>query len=454
LREKLGYSDEAEIILKRCLPHFNEDTLQAAGSVYGTLAWIAFKRGEGEHARELAEEGLVRMPHDTTDAGYALLLNTVATLAFYRGDTEVARAYWQRCLEVYEALADRKGIANMYNNLGVLAAQAGDRLRARDLWGRCATISREIDDIQRLAGIYNNLGIDSLETGNLREAEENYLRALALFRRMESPREQAEILSNLGELAYQRADYTRALAYLNEAVNRASEIGDQETKLEPMVYMGKLLLTLEEVEESEKLLHSAQEIAAMIGTRKAEGQAWEGLAALFARRNEFDRASAAADRASELLADEADPLALLHLHLTRCQIAAESGLKDQIQVELDNARKVADTKWDPFTAARTQLTESLYVGVPLEPAKWQVALRKLSIYPDLLWKFHWATARQFTRTGQPKKALDEYGRGVAVLKAIAARLPEEKQTPFLHAPHILKFRQEAVELHKSLQAQR
>ncbi|MCB1059878.1 MAG: serine/threonine protein kinase [Calditrichaeota bacterium] len=454
LREKLGYSDEAETILKRCLPHFDENSSQAAGSVYGTLAWIAFKRGEGEHARELAEEGLVHMPHDTTDSGYALLLNTVATLSFYRGDTDVARAYWQRCLEVYEALADRKGIANMYNNLGVLAAQAGDRLRARDLWGRCAKISREIDDIQRLAGIYNNLGIDSLETGNLREAEENYLRALALFRRMESPREQAEILSNLGELAFQRADYTRALAYLNEAVSRAAEIGDQESKLEPMVYMGKLLLTLEELEESEKLLHSAQEIASTIGTRKAEGQAWEGLAALFARRNEFDRATAAAERAGNLLADEADPLALLHLHLTRCQIAADSGQVEQVLEELEQARKVADTKWDPFTAARTQLTESLYVGVPLEPSKWQVALRKLSIYPDLLWKFHWATARQFTRAGQPKKALDEYGRGVAVLKSIAARLPEEKQSTFLHAPHILKFRQEAVELHKSLQAQR
>ncbi len=454
LREKLGYIEEAEEILNRCLSVFNEETTQAAGSVFGTLAWIAFKRGEGEHARKLAESGLMHMRADSTDAGFALLLNTVATLAFYRGDTDVARAYWQRCLEVYEALADRKGIANMYNNLGVLSAQAGDRLRARNLWERCANISKEIDDISRLAGIYNNLGIDSLETGNLQQAEEHYLRALALFRRMESPREQTEILSNLGELAYQRADYPRSMAYLSEAVKQAAEIGDQETQLEPQIYMGKLLLTLEELEKSEKVLHEAQGIAATIGTRKAEGQAWEGLAALFARRNEFDRATVAADRAQELLADEADPLALLHLHLTRCQIAAESGKNELIADELAHARKVADTKWDPFTAARTQLTELLYTDVALDATKWQVALRKLSIYPDLLWKFHWASARQLARVGQPKKALNEYGRGVAVLKAIAARLPERQQTSFLHAPHIQSFREEAVQLRKSIQSQR
>lgn len=453
LREKLGHAEEAEEILTRCLDLLDENTSQAAGSVYGTLAWISFKRGDGERARVLAEEGLVHLRSDSTDAGFALILNTVATLAFYRGDTDVAKAYWQRALEVYEALADRKGIANMYNNLGVLAAQAGDRLRARNLWERCVEISKEIDDVHRLAGIYNNLGIDSLETGHLREAEEFYLKALSLFRRMESPREQAEILSNLGELAYQRADFPRAQAYLNEAVKQSSEIGDQESQLEPLIYMGRLLLALEDIEQSEKVLNNVQEIAATIGTRKAEGQAWEGLASLFARRNEFERAFAASERARELLADEADPLALLHLHLTRCQIAADSGKQDVVGDELLQAHKVADTKWDPYTAARTQLTESFYAGISIEPAKWQVALRKLSIYPDLLWKFHWATGRQFARAGQAKRALDEYGRGVAVLKAIATRLPETQQGQFLHAPHILKFRQEAVELRKSLQPQ-
>lgn len=453
LREKLGYPDEAEEILNRCMPLLDEHTSQAAGSVYGTLAWISFKRGEGERARMLAERGLTMVPSDATDAGFALLLNTMATLAFYRGDTDVARVYWQRCLEVYEAIADRKGIANMYNNLGVLASQSGDRLRARNLWERCVTISKHIDDIQRLAGIYNNLGIDSLESGDLREAEDYYLKALALFRKLESPREQTEILSNLGELAFQRADYPRALAYLQEAVAQASAIGDSESQLEPMIYLGKLLLTLEDIEKSERTLGHARDIAASIGTRKAEGQALEGLASLFARRGDFTRAHEAADRAKELLSDESDPLALLHLHLTCCQIAAENGEKETVHEELIQARKVGDTKWDPFTAARTQLIETLYAGVALEPSKWQVALRKLSSYPDLLWKFHWATGRQLARSGQPKKALEEFGRGVAVLKAIATRLPEETQTLYLQSPGIVRFKQEAVELRKSMQTQ-
>ncbi len=454
LREKLGHTEQAEQILQRCLPLLDKSTAQVAGSVLGTLAWIEFKRGAGDRARELAESGLMRMPADSTEPDFALLLNTVATLAFYRGDTDVAKLYWQRCLEVFEALGDRKGIANMYNNLGVLAAQSGDRLRARSLWQRCADLSREIDDVHRLAGIYNNLGIDALETGELRAAEDYYLKSLALFRELQSPREQTEILSNLGELAYQRADYTRAMAYLNEAVKGADALDDQELQLEPMIYLGKLLLTLEEIEDSEQVLSSARDIASAVGTRKAEGQAWEGLATLYCRRGEIERAAAAADRAHELLSDEADPLALLHLHLTRCQIAADCGHGEAIHDELAQARKVADTKWDPFTAARTQLTESFFEGVTIDPVQWQVALRKISIYPDLLWKFHWATGRQLAKSGQPKRALDEFGRGVAILKAIASRLPEDRQATFLQAPHIIRFKNEAVELRKGMQAPR
>lgn len=453
LREKLGHSEEAESILNRCFPLLVLTNYEAAGAVYGTLAWLAFKRGDGDRARYLAEEGLVKIPVHSTDAGFALLLNTVATLAYYRGDTDVARTYWQRCLEVFEAIGDRKGFANMYNNLGVLAAQAGDRLRARTLWERCAEISKEIDDIHRLAGIYNNLGIDSLETGALREAEEFYLKSLALFRKMESPREQTEILSNLGELAFHRADYTRAMAYLSEAVKLADSFGDQESQLEPMIYMGKLLTTLESLEDAERTLSDAQRLATTIGTRKGEGQAWEGLAGLYSRRGEHDRAMAASDRAQELLSDEADPLALLHLHLTRCQIAAESGHQEEIHKALDAARKVADTKWDPYTAARTQLIGVLFAGEQLDPKEWQVALRKLSVYPDLAWRFHWATARQLAATGQPKRALEEFGRGVGILKSIAARLPEAQQNVFLKAPHVLRFKEEAVELRTVLQSQ-
>lgn len=453
LREKLGHSEEAEAILNRCFPLLVLTKYEAAGAVYGTLAWLAFKRGDGDRARFLAEEGLVKIPAHSTDAGFALLLNTVATLAYYRGDTDVARVYWQRCLEVFEAIGDRKGFANMYNNLGVLAAQAGDRLRARTLWERCAEISKEIDDIHRLAGIYNNLGIDSLETGALREAEEFYLKSLSLFRKMESPREQTEILSNLGELAFHRADYTRAAAYLGEAVKLAASFGDQESQLEPMIYMGKLLTTLESLEEAEQTLSDAQRLATTIGTRKGEAQAWEGLAGLYSRRGEHDRAYAASDRAQELLADEADPLALLHLHLTRCQIAAESGHNEEVPKSLDAARKVADIKWDPYTAARTQLTSVLFAGERLDPKEWQVALRKMSVYPDLAWRFHWATARQLAASGQPKRALEEFGRGVGILKAIAARLPEAQQNVFLKAPHVLRFKEEAVELRTVLQSQ-
>jgi serine/threonine protein kinase/tetratricopeptide (TPR) repeat protein len=454
LQEKLGATDVAEEILSRCYGKLAPDRDDAAGSVYGTLAWIAFKRGDAERARKLAEEGLIRIAPHSADPGYALFLNTVATLAFYRGDNDVARVYWQRCLEVNEAIGDRKGIANMFNNLGVLAAQSGDRLRARALWEKCAEIAKEIDDVHRLAGIYNNLGIDSLETGELRNAEEYYLKAISLFRRLKSPREEAEILSNLGELAFHRADYTRSMAFLQASAKLAAQHGDQEGQIEPLVYLGKLLLTLEQIENADAILTGAQELASAVGSRKGEGQAWEGIAMIRARKGDFTSADQAVAHARMLLSDDVDPLALLHLHLTRCQIAADEDKSDLVVEALHDARTVADTKWDPYTAARTQLAAVLFAGESLDPAAWTMTLRKLSVYPDFLWKFHWATARKLAAIGQLKKSLEEFGRGIAVLKSISSRLPDQQRDVYLNAPQITRFKNEAVQLRQSLQAER
>ncbi len=444
LEEKLGHTEHAEAILERCLAILPPGNDSRAGLVYGTLAWIAFKRGEADKARRLAEDGLVRIPPGAADPGHALLLNTVATSAFYRGDVDAAVLFWNRCLEVYQAIHDRKGIANMYNNLGVLAAQSGDRLRARALWQQCAAIAHEINDVHRLAGIYNNLGIDALETGQLSEAEEYYLKALALFRRMRNPREQVQTLSNLGELAYFRADFSRAQAYLQEASTLAATLDDRESEVEPLVYMGKLLLSLDQLEQAETVLTEARSAAQHVEVKKGEGQAWEGLAMLYARRGRHDDAQAALVRARERLSEEMDPLALLHLHLTECAVAAERQDADGVHTALTQARKVADIKWDPFTAARTLVYGLLFAAEELDARERPRVLRQLSVYPDFLWRFHWASARRLAAEGALRKALDEYGRGVAVLKAIATRLPETSRTPYLNSPPIRQFKSEAL----------
>jgi tetratricopeptide (TPR) repeat protein len=450
IEEKLGRTEHAQRILERCRAALPPGYDHRAGVIFGTLAWIAFKRGEAEPARKLAEEGLLRVPPQAADAGHALLLHTVAALAFYRGETDSAAMYWKRGLEINEILRDRKGIAHIYNNLGVLAAQSGDRLRARSLWKKCAEIAAEINDVGRLAGIYNNLGVDSLETGALAEAEEYYLKALALFRRLKSPREQVEILSNLGELSYYRADFPRAHAYLQEAVTLAGSLEDHECEIEPLIYLGKLLLTLEELEEAAVVLERAHRAAGEVGARKGQGQAWEGIALLRARRGRPQGAAEALDQARTLLSEDVDPLALQHFHLTECALAAEQGDRQKAKEALGQARKIADTKWDPFTAARTLVYGLLFAQEELGARERPRVIRQLSVYPDLLWRFHWAMARQMMAQGALRKALEEFGRGTGVLKAISSRLSEHSRQLFLSSPQIGRFKEEAVTLRNSV----
>jgi serine/threonine protein kinase/Tfp pilus assembly protein PilF len=452
LEEKLGRTDVAEKILNRALDLLTPKHSAAASSVYGTLAWIAFKQGEQEIASKLAEEGLSRVPFDAADPGFALLLNTFATLAFYKGDSDSAAAYWQRCMEVSQKLGDKKSIANMYNNLGVLAAQGGDRIRARNLWEQCAEIAREINDIHRLAGIYNNLGIDALETGQIREAEEYYLKSLTLFRRMQGPREQVELLSNLGELSYYRTDYPRAQAYFREALDLAAKLGDKESQIEPMVYLGKLFIVLDHLEQAEATLNSAQKIAHDTGVKKGEGQALEGLARIYARNGMTEKLNEALEQAHRLLPGDIDPLASIHLNLTECRIRAEKGDLNKAATALNNARQVADIKWDPYTAARTEVYGLLFANEELDEKQRKLAIRKLNVFPDFLWGLHWAEARKNVKAKAIKKALDEFGKGVSILKAIASRLSEKDRESYLNSPMIRQFKSEALEARKLLAA--
>lgn len=448
LEEKLGRTEHAEELLNRCLAALPDGHDGTAGSVFGTLAWIAFKRGEAERARSLAEEGLVRVPPQAADPGHAMLLNTVATLAFYRGETDAAEIYWKRCLEVNEFIRDRKGIASIYNNLGVLAAQSGDRLRSSAMWEQSAAIAQEINDVHRLAGIYNNLGIDALETGRLPEAEDYYLKALAFFRRLKSPREQVAILSNLGELSYYRADYARAQSFLQEAVAMADTLDDKESEIEPLIHLGKVLITLDDVQKAEAVLARASSAAENVGAKKGEGQAWEALALLHARRGDGPAAVSAIDRSHALLAEAIDPLALLHLHLTACFVAAHQENEAGVNAALSEARKVADIKWDPYAAARTSVYGLLFAKEQLDSRERLRILRQLSVYPGFLWRYHWATARRYIADGAARKALDEFARGAAVLKSIVARLSDESRNMYLNSAQIKQFREEAIVLRK------
>lgn len=450
LEEKLGRADQAEAILQRCKAQLPDGPNRWASSVFGTLAWIHFKRGEAEAAGTLAEAGLVRVPADTADPGYALLLNTVATLAFYKGDMDAAALAWQRCLEVNEKIRDRKGIANMYNNLGVLAAQSGERLRARTLWHKCAEIAREISDVHRLAGIYNNLGIDSLETGALADAEEYYLKSLSLFRKMHAPREQMATLSNLGELAYHRADFTRAQAFWTEAVELGDSTSDHESQIEPLIYHGKLLCYLDQPERALPLLQRALDISRETGAKKGEAQSQEGLAQLEIRAGNIDGAIQALQEANRLLTEDVDPLALLHLHLTECAVAAERNDTSGVAGALEKARKVGDIKWDPFTSARTLVYGLLFAGEELDTRERARTIRQLTPYPDFLWKYYWATGRRLAHSGAAKKGLEEYGRAVAVLKAITGRLGERDRERFLASPIVTNFKREATDLRSAV----
>jgi CHAT domain-containing protein/tetratricopeptide (TPR) repeat protein len=159
----------------------------------------------------------------------AIALNNIAWVYGTLGDRQKAIDVYTQALEMFRAQKDPYREANTLSNIAVIYTNLKNYSKALELNLQVLPIRRSTSDREGEATTLNSIALCYSNLGEKQKAEEFFNQSLELSR-TRSPRQMALTLRNLGSFYREQSDYSKALQYLNVALEMTSAIGDQNGK--------------------------------------------------------------------------------------------------------------------------------------------------------------------------------------------------------------------------------
>jgi predicted ATPase/DNA-binding CsgD family transcriptional regulator/Tfp pilus assembly protein PilF len=265
--QKMGQYPEAQTILETQLPILVHSTPGEAVIYLRELAYLAYRQGDSERAKQLALDGLsrcqetgntaenIRILHilsniereaaryekayryleealtlSTADRFPQLHASSLQNLGIYcnhQRDYEKARALYHDALTILREIADRPGESLALIQLGVTYTHKSHFSQAIQCYEEAIPILREIGDQRTLGRAFGNLGVLFQRLGMIGQAQTNLEQALQILRRVGEMRGQCMAMSNISHCYFQQGNYAKAQSYAREFLGIAKSIGDR-----------------------------------------------------------------------------------------------------------------------------------------------------------------------------------------------------------------------------------
>jgi predicted ATPase/class 3 adenylate cyclase len=219
-------------------------------------------------------------------------------LAFYQTDFEAAGALFENALSIQRELNDKPAIAFSLVNLGMMAQARGNHALARHLVEEGVATARAGGDRWVLGASLNWLGGVSHAAGDDDQARQFCEEALGLLRALGDLRQIAATLLNLSLIARAQAELPSARSLLEEAVSIARRLGDKGFL--PTALMHLALVSDQREVDSRPLYEESLMIVREVGDRSGIAASLEGLAGVYAREDDLQRAALLYGAASAL----------------------------------------------------------------------------------------------------------------------------------------------------------
>lgn len=221
-------------------------------------------------ARTLIEQSIAlsREADDRWLLGHAL--DSLTRLAWKQGDIEATRALAEENLQAAPQLGEIRAQISPRKLLAMVALVQGDYTRAADLAQELLAISQDVGDSESEFSALYTLGTVALRQGDDVQALAMYNRCLTLISEIGSARNSSMILARLGEIAYEQGNYSLAFERYRESLSHTDIFEDKEV-------IGVTLLGLSRVAKAEKHYWRA---AHLLGAAEARINARTDLDAL------------------------------------------------------------------------------------------------------------------------------------------------------------------------------
>lgn len=232
-------------------------------------------------ARTLIQQSIAlsREMDDTWLLGHAL--DSLARLAWKEGDIEATRALAEENLQAAPLVGEIRAQISPRKLLATVALVQGDYGRAAELAQELLTISQEVGDKESECSALFTLGIVALRHGDYAQVGALYSTCLNFASEIGSARNSSMALIRLGEVAYEQGNYTLATERLRESLSYTDTFEDKEV-------VGVALLVLARVAKAERRYWRA---AHLLGAAEARINAHIDLDALARAAYERDVAA-------------------------------------------------------------------------------------------------------------------------------------------------------------------
>jgi predicted ATPase/DNA-binding SARP family transcriptional activator len=184
------------------------------------LCWI----GQFDQAWQLLERALATLRSYDVAPEVAATLNWMGLVAYQRGDSPTAQQFLNEGLAAHQALQLPSGIAWSLDMLGDLASDQGDYDTARDLLNESIMRFTTLGDQVSAAWSLSGLGRVLMLKGELSAARQLLEDNLSLFRSFSDPHGLAITLANVGELALTSDDIDTARSAYRDALEQARRV--------------------------------------------------------------------------------------------------------------------------------------------------------------------------------------------------------------------------------------
>ena len=153
------------------------------------------------------------------------ILNDTGWIHFRRSNLDDAEKYLVQAQQLAEKATRLDIVSSVYNRLGGVHYQQDHLKQAYDYVVKSIAIREEIGDILGVARSYNNLGNLGWKMGSWDQALDNFKRSAELQARLGDEEGIIILNNNLGLLQIDRGYLDDARQYLEDALNRAEQIG-------------------------------------------------------------------------------------------------------------------------------------------------------------------------------------------------------------------------------------
>lgn len=266
----------------------------------------------------------------------------IGNCQYISGNYNVAFDYYESALKAAQEIGDIAQQMNIGINTGCLQQIWGNAKSAMEYHNIAIRMSLEIGDRNNEMEARRNLGIDYFMLANYKNAVIEFENGLKLAQEINDPRMVAYIKSNYGLALVQLSELPRAEKLLTEALDDARKVGDPEVILSVVKGFIELTMAKKDFEACQKEIERALRISKDTQNKREQAYALMYNAKLMILNEDYIGASEPISESLAMANEMKDLILLCRLYLVSAEKALATGLLNETQSFIEDAKKGAD----------------------------------------------------------------------------------------------------------------